>query len=100
MKISLFCNAGMSTSILERLIQEEADKRGLDATVRAYNISNLKNVVTSEDIILIGPQIGHMFKEVKEDNPQNKVLLLSMQEFGMMDGNAILNRILEEVNND
>ena len=38
MNIYLVCNAGMSTSILVRKMQEAAQKQGLEAHIEAFSV--------------------------------------------------------------
>ena len=52
MNIGLFCAAGMSTSILVERMKEAAQKKGKDATIAAYSISELEQRVGDIDVAL------------------------------------------------
>lgn len=95
--IHIFCNAGMSSSMVENFLQKEAKNRNLDYTIRANDISKSAKVVSEGDIIVLGPQIGHMLKKMQANFPGNPIILLTMQEFGSMDGKVILDRILGDL---
>lgn len=91
--IFIFCNAGMSTSILEKGIAKELKNQGRERQVRAYDVTKIKKVVSEGDVILLGPQIGHMYQQIKSENPTNIVIQLEMLEFGTMDYKGIINKI-------
>lgn len=91
--IFIFCNAGMSTSILEKGIAKELKSQNRERLVRAYDVSKINKVVESGDVILLGPQIGHMNKQITEEHPSNIVIQLEMLEFGTMDYKGIIKKI-------
>ena len=67
MNIYLVCNAGMSTSIVVRKMQEAAKKQGLtDINVEAFSVEILDQKVANADVVLLGPQIRHMLGDVKK----------------------------------
>lgn len=101
MKIYLFCNLGMSTSILVDEILEKSKTRGMDMEVEAFPISELKKHVENIDVALLGPQVGYRLKEAKEICQPHHVPVgvVPMQAYGLCDGEAVLNfamQLLEE----
>lgn len=98
MNIYLFCNAGMSTSLVaSKLKKAYAEKGVTDVEVEAFDFSMLQDVVDEADVLIIGPQISWAYDEVKNDYPEKKVILLTMSEFGSMNGNVILERVEKEL---
>jgi PTS system cellobiose-specific IIB component len=94
MKIYLFCSGGFSTSLMANKMSDAYKERGRnDVTVEAMNFGALENVIEEADVVLLAPQIGWAKDQVIEDYPDKKVFLLSIQEFGSMDGNLIVDKI-------
>lgn len=97
-KIYLFCNAGMSTSILATNMQEEADRRKLPILVDAIPFSEMGEVMEQDcpDIILLGPQIKYMHKELctTYEEYQKPIAVIDTMDYGMMDGSSVLDKAL------
>lgn len=88
-KIVLFCNAGLSTSMLVRKMEEEAKHIGYETEIQAYPVVEAKSKAKDADIVLLGPQIMYMEKQVREkvDCP---VILIDRRCYGMMDGKSVI----------
>ncbi len=67
-----------------------------DVEVNAMDFGSLESVVDEADIILLAPQIGWAKEQVEEDYPDKKTILLTIKEFGSMDGDMIIDRIEQE----
>lgn len=95
MKILLVCNAGMSTGIMRIKLEEEAEKRGLNATVNAVPMSTLDDNAEGADIILLGPQIRFALKDI-QNSYGNKaaVMVIKPQDFGQMKAAKVLDEAL------
>lgn len=98
MKISLFCNAGMSTSLVASKLKKAYLERGITYDIEAYDFSALQEEADETDVIILGPQIAWAFDDVKNDYPDKKVIQLTMVEFGSMDGEKVLERVEKELN--
>lgn len=90
-KIVLLCAAGMSTSALVRKMQDAAKAEGYECEISAHSVSEAKNY-EGADIILLGPQVRYRLKEVQGLLPNNKVEVIDMKDYGMMNGKAVLTR--------
>ncbi len=90
-KIILLCAAGMSTSALVRKMKEAAAAEGYDCEISAHSVSEAKNYADA-DIILLGPQVRYRLKEVQGQLPNNKVEVIDMKDYGMMNGKGVLAR--------
>lgn len=87
--IVLLCAAGMSTSALVRKMQDVAKTEGYDCDISAHSVSDAKNF-EGADIILLGPQVRYRLAEVQKQLPNNIVQVIDMQDYGMMNGKAVL----------
>ena len=50
--IVLICSAGMSTSMLVKRMQDQANEQGYEATIGAYSVSEVSKVGKDADIII------------------------------------------------
>ena len=86
MKVMLVCNAGMSTGILAKKI-EEASEGKLEC--RAYGEAEyLDHLDEGYELILIGPQIRHLKGQIEES-----VDTIASQYYGIMNGKAFFQEI-------
>ncbi len=93
MNILLICSAGMSTSMVVKKMQAEAEAKGLDAKIWAVGTAAAKADAPTADVILLGPQIRFMEKQIKAD--YNKpTMVIDMMDYGRLDGVKILEKAL------
>ncbi|WP_196594195.1 PTS sugar transporter subunit IIB [Pectinatus sottacetonis] len=99
MNIYLVCNAGMSTSILVKKMQDEVAKQNLsDVHVEAFSVEILDEKVATADVVLLGPQIRHMLDDVKKIvNGKCPVEVIDMRDYGMINGKKVLEKALKLV---
>ncbi|WP_394405195.1 PTS sugar transporter subunit IIB [Streptococcus sp. 20-1249] len=97
--IILACSAGMSTSLLVTKMQEAAASQDYPATIFAVSVSELilELEKTKADVILLGPQVGYMEYEFKDDPRLNGVpfAVINMMDYGMMNGANVLKHARE-----
>lgn len=97
-KIYLFCDQGMSTSILAKRMQDVADKHNLPVEVKAFSIKELVKIVEEKNpnCALLGPQVKHMFEDAKKRiEPFNiPVGVIDSVDYGMMDGEKVLKKAI------
>lgn len=74
MKIKLFCSQGMSTSMLVKKMQEEAQKQNLDVQIAAYPLGEYINHLDDMDVALLGPQVAYVHEEYKKRQMVNFLL--------------------------
>lgn len=90
--IMLVCSAGMSTSLLVSKMQKAAEKDGKDYNIFATAAADADNKIASEhpDVLMLGPQVRFMLDDFKKrvDIP---VDVINMQDYGMMNGEKVLN---------
>lgn len=97
MNIVLVCMAGMSTSLLQTKLIDEAKSRAIDASVKAIPIADIDDLVSDADILLLGPQVRYLEKELKKKYNNIPVFVIKMTDYGTMNAKNILNNILAEV---
>lgn len=97
--ILLVCAGGMSTSLLVRNMQKVAEDRGLEAKIQAMAEVTAKKYIFEErvDIVMLGPQIRFekaAFEE-KLQGMDTKLTVINMADYGIMDGEKVLDTALE-----
>lgn len=97
MKIYLVCNAGMSTSILVRKMQEAAEKQNVsDVEIEAFSVEILDERIDTADVVLLGPQIRHMLEEVEKIVAGRcPVVVIDMKDYGTINGQKVLEKALK-----
>lgn len=100
-KILLVCNAGMSTSLLVTKMQKAAEKDNVDIDISATASSDISNKLTNgdPDVMMLGPQVRYMQKELSAKYAF-PVEVINMQDYGMMNGEHVLNAALQTINRD
>ena len=51
--------AGMSTSLLVKKMEEAAKEKGKDVDIGAYPFTESERVIEGVDVALLGPQVGY-----------------------------------------
>ena len=95
-KIALFCNAGMSTSMLVAKMRKAAEESGQDISIDAYPEAQLSRHLDGLDVILLGPQIKFALAKIKVlCEPKGiPVDVINTADYGMMNGKKVLNQAL------
>ena len=97
-QIYLFCDAGMSTSIMVNKMLEVVEKHQMTLMITAFPIARAQEVVEAEKpvAILLGPQVRFLLEKTKEQfAPQGiPVAAIAPEIYGMMDGEKALKEAL------
>lgn len=96
MNILLFCNGGLSTSLLVSKMQKEAQLRGLDAHIVAVGAHQYLQEMPNFDVCLIGPQVRFRLAEAKAAGIKHKIPVdvINMMDYGICDGSKVLDQAL------
>lgn len=96
-KIALFCNAGMSTSMLVSKMRKAAEESGQDIAIDAYPEAQLTKQLDGLDVVLLGPQIKFALGKIKAIcEPKGiPVDVINTADYGMMNGKKVLNQALK-----
>lgn len=92
MVIRLFCNAGMSTSILVKKMREAAKLKGKEADIEAYPFAEIADHLDGVDVVLLGPQVAFEKKRAKELCEPRSIPceVINTSDYGMANGLAVL----------
>lgn len=93
--ILLVCNAGMSTSLLVKKMQNEASAQNLDVEIEAKSLTEAKKNLGEANCILIGPQIRYELNNVKALAGNVPVDAINMQDYGLVNGKKVLEAALK-----
>ena len=95
-KILLCCSAGMSTSVMVNKMKEAATKKGIEAEIWAEPMDKALVEVPKADVVLLGPQIKYALSELKKitDEHGKKIAVIEMMDYGMMNGEKVLDTAL------
>jgi PTS system cellobiose-specific IIB component len=92
LKIRLFCNQGMSTSLLVSKMQEAAQGKNMEVDIVAYPANEMDDRIDGIDCALLGPQVGYLkSKAEKICGAKNvPVDVIPMADYGMCNGENVL----------
>ena len=95
--IVLCCAAGMSTSMLVQRMKDAAQKKGIDVTIKAVPVAEFEENLATADIVLLGLQVKYeqVKRQVISDTLGKKVPVIDMMDYGMMKGDAVLDKALK-----
>ena len=90
--IRLFCNQGMSTSILVNKMKDAAKTQGIDADIAAFPANEMADRLEGVDCALLGPQVGYMKTKLNEICVSKGVPMdvIPMVDYGMCNGEKVL----------
>lgn len=94
--IVLACAGGMSTSLLMTKMQAAAEARGIAIEIQAIGVNVERiNEITEKDVVLLGPQVRFQEKGLKEKFPDLPIQVIDMRDYGMMNGENVLNTAID-----
>ncbi|ATX90844.1 PTS sugar transporter subunit IIB [Citrobacter portucalensis] len=95
--IVLCCAAGMSTSMLVQRMKDSAQKKGVDVTIKAVPVAEFEENIATADIVLLGPQVKYEQAKLQAIAAPlgKKVAVIDMMDYGMMKGDAVLDKALK-----
>lgn len=101
-KILLCCAAGMSTSMLVQRMEKYAAQNHIDVEINAISFDEFSEQIPHYDICLLGPQIKYKLAEFKAiaDELHKPVAVINMMDYGMMNGEKILNDSLKMITSE
>lgn len=88
MRIVLYCEYGMSTSVLVSKMNEVKEPSDI---IEAYPIEDMEITMNKFDVALLGPQVRGSYAKTKAygDSVGVPCLLMDMLSYGRMDGKSI-----------
>ncbi|HOK63001.1 MAG TPA: PTS sugar transporter subunit IIB [Soehngenia sp.] len=96
-RVTLICAVGMSTSMLVKKMKEAAEKKGIDAEIRAVAENKFEEYADKTDVLLLGPQVGYMLSKFKQKYEPKGIAVdvINSIDYGMMNGEKVLNTALK-----
>lgn len=94
-RIMLCCASGMSTSLLVQKMKKAAEEKEIETEIWAVGANEVRENALKADIILLGPQVRYAQKAIEADANGIPVVHIGMKEYGMMNGKAVLEQVLE-----
>ena len=88
-KVILICNAGLSSGMLAKKIEQASNNR---YQVNAYSEAEFTDYLEDVELILLGPQIRFLEKQIKNQT-SIPVELINPMKYGIMDGEGVLKDI-------
>ena len=88
-KVILVCNAGMSTAMLAKRMQDAA---GTELEVHAYGEAEFMQHIDGAAVILVGPQIRYRIADFQAETDV-PIVGINPQRYGIMDGKGVLEDI-------
>lgn len=99
-KILLVCNAGMSTSMLVKKMEDAAKASSLDVEVMAVPLLQVDKQMNEHpwEVIMLGPQVRHELARLKgKYGDRIPIEVIEMRDYGMMNGEKVLNAALKVI---
>ncbi len=83
--------------MLVQRMKEAAQKKGIEVSIKAVPVAEFKDNLASADIILLGPQVKYEQAKLQAlaDPVGKKVAVIDMMDYGMMKGDAVLDKALK-----
>lgn len=96
-KVYLFCNAGMSTSLLVAKMNKIVDQHNLPLHIEAFSYAQAHTIIPDHkpDCIVLGPQVKFVFEEMKEKYAPIPVMVVNTVDYGSMNGEKVLKEIIK-----
>lgn len=100
MKVLLVCSAGMSSALVAKALEKEANKVGIDMEVKECSTQAFEEEVKNGYIIsLVAPQIRHRYDTLKEyaTNQNVPCILIEPLSYTQLGGARLLEQIKKEL---
>ena len=96
--ISLICNLGMSTSMLIQKLVDYAKTKDIETDVDALPFDKLGDRIDRTDILLIGPQVRHLFKKLQAEYGDRipVIQVMDMSSYALLKADKIFDEAYKE----
>ena len=99
--ILLFCDAGMSTSIMVKKMQNVCDDHDMPFEVSAHPIAKLIDVVEEKNpvIVLLGPQVKFLEDKTRKQLANYDVIVdvIDAALYGAMNGEEVIKNVIRKL---
>ena len=103
LRVIMVCAGGMSSSLVEGHIRQAAEAVGLALDLRSMSVFELERIdfglAPAVDVILVAPQVRFLRRSLERRTAPAGVAVLSIEpmDFGMADGEAILDKLMAAI---
>ena len=96
--ISLICNLGMSTSMLVKKMKEYATAKGIETDIDALPFGAVEGRIEKTDILLIGPQVRHLYKKFADEYGDSipVIEVMNMSDYALVKVDKIFDSAYKE----
>lgn len=98
-KVLMVCSGGMSSAIVVKAVEKEAEKKGLPIQLTAVGTGEFERILRGGDyqVVLVAPQIRHRYQGFEEVAKELNVPigLISPQGYTPLGGSKVIQMILE-----
>lgn len=90
--VRLFCDQGISTSVLVTKMRKTAQKLGKEVEIQAFPTFEMEKQLDGADCALLGPQVGYLKNKMAKLCAEKNVPLdvIPAEDYGAGDGEKIL----------
>lgn len=94
-RVLLICGAGASSGFMAQSIRKAARKEGYELKCEARSEAQLKEYLPEIDILLVGPHLAYMKKDIIKEAAEYEVDVEVIPQgiYGMLDGKKALELI-------
>lgn len=98
-RVLIVCGAGASSGFMAGNIRKAAQSRNVDLEITARSDSMIEDYIEDVDLVLAGPHLDYMMDDLIELAKPYEVpiKLIPREAYGKLDGNAVLDFILENL---
>ena len=97
--ILLVCGTGASSGFMAKNIRLAAKAKNIEMSVKARSDSEVEDYIEEIDLLLVGPHLKYMLHDLEEIAEPHGVPVRIIEDdaYGSLDGNAVLESIIEEL---
>ena len=93
----IVCGAGASSGLIAQRMRKAAQERGIDLQVDARSETELPQLMSTVDVVLVGPHLSYMLADLQKqcDTVGIEAVLLPQEVYGQLDGERALDLALD-----
>jgi len=99
-KVLFICSGGMSSAIVEKALDKEAEKQNVDIITSAVGTGEAEDAINKKDwdIVLVAPQVKHRFSTFEKYAKEKGVpiSLIPPRDYSPLGGPSLLKLITDK----
>lgn len=103
LNVLLVCSGGMSSAIVVKSIEKEAEKQGIEMIVKAVGTGEFEDELKGGEwnLALVAPQVRHRYQgfEAVANEVNIPIALITPQGYGPLGGPKVIDQIKEIIKN-